>query len=295
MMVAGTAAAVGLALVNDRSRTASGRTGNGQSGSGLRPALVEAAPKAPLAFAPAGAPAIPQSGPLDFLAGRLGVATLLGVAMLFLAASVPALTALASDMRATSSSPSSYGPPLRMRAAAGVSGNWEQSYSVAAPDATTMGAALLAGIAEQHQWDVMRAMRILADQEAAAAGDAAAAGRVRMAAAAPYSLDGSSGLAVGTVMTARITIYGCTGPGGGFCNHMSSGGTVFEGAAACSSNLPFGTKLTIDGDPTRRVYECLDRGALAPTWIDVYFENTSDGIAWQSTLGSTVTDIHIVN
>jgi hypothetical protein len=43
------------------------------------------------------------------------------------------------------------------------------------------------------------------------------------------------------------------------------------------------------------VYECLDRGALAPTWIDVYFENTSDGIAWQSTLGSTVTDIHIVN
>jgi len=27
----------------------------------------------------------------------------------------------------------------------------------------------------------------------------------------------------------------------------------------------------------------------------VYFENTSDGIAWQSSLGTTLTDIHIVN
>ena len=96
-------------------------------------------------------------------------------------------------------------------------------------------------------------------------------------------------------MRARITIYGCQGPGGGFCNYMSSGGVPFEGAVACSSNLPFGTRLTIDGDPSGRTYECLDRGALAATWIDVYFENTLDGIAWQSTLGSTVTDIHIVN
>jgi 3D (Asp-Asp-Asp) domain-containing protein len=157
-----------------------------------------------------------------------------------------------------------------------------------------MGAALLAGIAEQRSWDVLKAMHLLADAEAAAAGDLDAAERVQMA-AVPYSLNEASGLAAGSVLRARITVYGCSGPGGGFCNHMSAGGVPFEGAAACSSNLPFGTRLTIEGDPTGRTYECLDRGALAATWIDVYFENTSDGIAWQSTLDSTVADIHIVN
>jgi hypothetical protein len=70
---------------------------------------------------------------------------------------------------------------------------------------------------------------------------------------------------------------------------------VFEGAAACSSNLPMGTRLKIEGDPTGRVYECLDRGMLPATWIDVYFENTSDGIAWASNLGGTTANIEIVN
>ena len=70
---------------------------------------------------------------------------------------------------------------------------------------------------------------------------------------------------------------------------------MFEGAAACSGDLPFGTKIRIQGDPTGRVYECLDRGALAATWIDVFFYDTRDGIAWQSLLGGTVTDIEIVN
>jgi hypothetical protein len=181
-----------------------------------------------------------------------------------------------------------------MRAAAGIGGNWEESRTLAAPSAGMLGAALLAGIEDQHRWDVLKAMRTLADEKAAAAGDAEAAARVR-AAAPPYSMNAPSGLAAGTVMRARITIYGCTGPGGGFCNNMSSGGTVFEGAAACSSDLPFGTRLTIAGDPTGRVYECLDRGALPATWIDVYFENTGDGIAWASQLGGTSADITIVN
>jgi hypothetical protein len=286
MMVVGTAAAVGLALVNDRSRTAR---------LGFTPVLVEAAPQTPPVFAPAnGALAVPESSAWDFVARRLGIATLIGVAVLFAAASIPAVTTMASSLRSSSSIAPSYGPPLQLRAGAGVSGNWERSYSVAEPDAGQMGAALLAGIAEQRSWDVLKAMHVLADTEAAAAGDLDAAERVRMA-AVPFSLNQSSGLEAGSVMRARITIYGCSGPGGGFCNHMSAGGVPFEGAAACSSNLPFGTKLTIAGDPTGRTYECLDRGSLAATWIDVYFENTSDGIAWQSTLGSTVTDIHIVN
>jgi hypothetical protein len=280
MMVVGTAAAVGLALVNDRR---------------LTPVLVEAAPQPKLTFAPAtGAIAEPDSSARDFLVRRLGIATLIGVAVLFFVAAVPGLTAMASNMRSSSSIAPSYGPPLELRAAAGVSGNWEQSYNVAVPDARQLGAALFAGAIEQHDWDVMRAMLIIADQRAAAAGDAAAAERMH-AAGIPFTLNQASGLEAGTVLRARITIYGCSGPGGGFCNHMSAGGVPFEGAAACSSNLPFGTKLTIDGDPSGRTYECLDRGALAPTWIDVYFENTSDGIAWQSTLGATLTDIHIVN
>jgi len=280
MMVVGTAAAVGLALVNDRK---------------LSPVLVEAAPQTPPVLVPVtGTVAVPDTIGRDSFARRFGMATLIGVAVLFLAASIPAVTALASNMRSTSSVAPSFGPPLQLRAAAGVSGNWERSYSVAAPDAGQLGAALLAGISEQRSWDVLKAMRVLADQQAAAAGDVDAAARIH-AAGVPFSLNESSGLAAGSVLRARITIYGCSGPGGGFCNHMSAGGVPFEGAAACSSNLPFGTKLTIDGDPTGRTYECLDRGALAATWIDVYFENTSDGIAWQSTLGSTVTDIRIVN
>jgi hypothetical protein len=280
MMVVGTAAAVGLALVNDRR---------------LAPVMVEAAPHTPPAFAPvAGALAAPDTRPRDLLARRLGIASLIGVAVLFAAALLPAITAMASSLKSSSSVAPSYGPPAQLRAGSGVSGNWEQSYSVAAPDAGQMGAALLAAVSEQHQWDVMKAMHILADREAAAAGDLDAAARLHMA-GAPYTLNAASGLGAGSVLRARVTIYGCSGPGGGFCSHMSAGGVPFEGAAACSSNLPFGTRLTIDGDPTGRTYECLDRGALAATWIDVYFESTAEGIAWQSTLGATVTDIHIVN
>jgi hypothetical protein len=280
MMVVGTAAAVGLALVNDRR---------------LTPVLVEAAPQAPPAFVPvAGAIAAPDIRSRDFLARRLGIATLIGVAVLFVAASVPAITAVASSLQSSSTVAPSYGPPVQLRAGSGVSGNWEQSYSDAVPDAGQVGAALLAGVSEQRSWDVLKAMHILADQEAAAAGDLDAAERVQSA-AVPFTLNEGSGLAAGSAMRARITIYGCSGPGGGFCSHMSAGGVPFEGAAACSSNLPFGTRLTIDGDPTGRTYECLDRGALAATWIDVYFADTADGIAWQSALGSTVTDIHIVN
>jgi hypothetical protein len=76
---------------------------------------------------------------------------------------------------------------------------------------------------------------------------------------------------------------------------MATGIQVFEGAAACSGDLPFGTKIRIHGDPTGRVYECLDRGALATTWVDVFFYDTQAGIAWQSLLGGTVTNIEIVN
>ena len=38
-----------------------------------------------------------------------------------------------------------------------------------------------------------------------------------------------------------------------------------------------------------------NENSLPPTWIDVYFADTSDGMAWQSNLGGTVSNIEIVN
>ena len=74
---------------------------------------------------------------------------------------------------------------------------------------------------------------------------------------------------------------------------MATGQAPFEGAAACSSNLPFGTRFSIANDPAGRVFTCLDRGALSPTWVDVWFYDAADGWAWQSIVG-TSSDIIIV-
>jgi hypothetical protein len=277
MMVAGTAASLGLVLANDRR---------------LKPVFAEASPPPmPVVLPSVGLPAAATTSAREFVTRRFAFAALLGAAVLVLAASLPAVTALASSLRAAPSTPPSFGPPMGARAAAGVSGNWEQSYANAQPAAGLVGGAIIAGAASQHAWEVLSAMNAIASGRTSAVAGAS----VARGAGAPYSLNGASGIAAGTIIRARVTIYGCTGPGGGFCNHMASGGNAFEGAAACSSNLPFGTKLTIAGDPTGRVYECLDRGMLSPTWVDVYFEDTSEGIAWQSQLGSTVANIQIVN
>ena len=277
MMVAGAAASVGLAFANDRRLTA---------------AFVEAAPvPEPVAVTPPVGTTGRQNTAREFIVRRLALATLIGAGIIALAASLPAFTALASSLRAPAAPAPSLGPALQERAAAGVAGNWEQSYSVAAPPAGQVGAAVIAAAEVQRQ-EALKAMQAIAD--ARAAEEAAAAARP-VAVPAPYTMSSASGYEAGTVLRARVTIYGCTGPGGGFCNHMASGGNAFAGAAACSYNLPFGTKLTIAGDPTGRVYECLDRGALANTWVDVYFEDTRDGMAWQSLLGGTVADITIVN
>jgi len=279
MMVAGTAASLGLVLANDRR---------------LKPVFAEASPPSmPVVMPSAGVSAGANTTAREFVTRRFAFAALLGAAVLLLAASLPAVTALASSLRSPSSTPPSFGPPMAARAGAGVSGNWEQSYANAQPAAGLVGGAIIAGAAAQHAWDVLNAMNTIAAERAAA--DQGYSVSSSQAAAAPYTLNAASGLAAGTVIRARVTIYGCTGPGGGFCNHMATGGNAFQGAAACSYNLPFGTKLTIAGDPTGRVYECLDRGMLSPTWIDVYFEDTADGIAWQSQLGSTLADIQIVN
>lgn len=98
-------------------------------------------------------------------------------------------------------------------------------------------------------------------------------------------------IVAGTRLGATVTFYACIG--NGFCDIMASGAPPFDGAAACSSDLSFGTKFVVENDPLRRVFVCLDRGALAPTWVDIWFYDAADGWAWQSIVG-TSSDITIV-
>jgi hypothetical protein len=224
---------------------------------------------------------------------RFGLAARIAAGGLLLAAVLPAIAAAAMHVRGGGSAPAqaaAFGPGTELRAAAAAATGWERSHSAAAPSAGELGFAIMAGAEQQRLID--EALRTLAAEMQA---KEAAARAVARPSGQPYSVNAASGYAVGTVLRARITIYGCTGPGGGFCGGMASGGRVFEGAAACSRDLPFGTKLRVIGDPTGRVYECLDRGALAATWVDVFFNNTADGVAWQRALGTTVANIEIVN
>jgi hypothetical protein len=162
------------------------------------------------------------------------------------------------------------------------------------PSASDRGAALIAGAQQQQTIDTLLNIYKWAETEKAYQAEQA-----RLAAAPPRgtsaTLGRASGYAPGTRLYARITMYGCVGSGGGFCGGMASGITVFEGAAACSSDMPFGTKFTIEGDPTGRTYECLDRGHLSSPWVDVFFYNTADGFAWAGFLGGTHANITIVN
>jgi hypothetical protein len=67
---------------------------------------------------------------------------------------------------------------------------------------------------------------------------------------------------------------------------MANGQQAFPGAAACSYNMPFGTKFRIENDPAGRVFVCADRGALSASWVDIWFYDNADGWAWQSTVGT---------
>jgi hypothetical protein len=269
-MVAATAAAVGLAIFHDR----------------RLPAVRAEAAALPLPVAPPAPVASPRSRPLLDVRGVLAAASGFALVVIAAVSLIPVATTIATH---ASSSPvrAEYGPPAHLRAGAAAAGGFERSYTAAVPDADQVGAALFAAEHEIYGLQVLKALHTIADERAAQAA--------ARSAGIPSTMNRPSGYAVGTVLRARITIYGCTGPGGGFCNNMASGIGVFEGAAACSNDLPFGTRVRIVGDPTGRVYECLDRGALPATWVDVYFHNTSEGMAWQSMLGGTVADVIIEN
>ncbi|HLF76547.1 MAG TPA: hypothetical protein VJB57_03575 [Dehalococcoidia bacterium] len=87
----------------------------------------------------------------------------------------------------------------------------------------------------------------------------------------------------GAVSNVNITFYDCQEQG--FCGAMYNGRKVYQGAAACSWDLSLGTRFVIEGDPTRRVYVCEDRGLLPDTWVDIFWNDPRDGLLWQSAVG----------
>jgi hypothetical protein len=109
---------------------------------------------------------------------------------------------------------------------------------------------------------------------------------LRAAAAIPASVQAwqAPPVAIGTKLASTSTFYACIG--NGFCGHMANGQFPYPGAAACSNNLPFGTRFRIDGDPSGLVFTCVDRGALTATWVDVWFYDVADGWAWQANIGT---------
>jgi hypothetical protein len=87
----------------------------------------------------------------------------------------------------------------------------------------------------------------------------------------------------GPIENVNITFYDCANQG--FCGDMYNGQWVYEGAAACSWNLPIDTAFYIVGDPTQRIYVCKDRGLLDDTWVDIFWYHPDDGYNWQSFVG----------
>jgi hypothetical protein len=92
---------------------------------------------------------------------------------------------------------------------------------------------------------------------------------------------------IGQIFEVNVTFYDCLVQG--FCGAMYNGEPVYEGAAACSWDLPLGTRFAIEGDPTGRIYVCADRGILPDTWVDIYFFSPDDGWDWQQTVGRYAT------
>ena len=91
------------------------------------------------------------------------------------------------------------------------------------------------------------------------------------------------GSVTGKITGVNLTFYDCLGQN--FCGAMYNGEKVYEGAAACSWNLPIGTRFYIVGDPTGRLYACKDRGMLTNTWVDIFFYSPQDGYRWQAAVG----------
>ena len=117
-------------------------------------------------------------------------------------------------------------------------------------------------------------------------GGALARERVTHATATPE-------LRPGDRVLATVSFYYCvegagphpSGDGGGFCGAMRDGLVVYPGAAACDYAY-LGQRFRIQGDPSRRVYECNDTGsAVHGLHRDIWFHTSDDGWRWQLLVG----------
>lgn len=97
----------------------------------------------------------------------------------------------------------------------------------------------------------------------------------------------------GDRVLATVSFYYCvegagphpSGDGGNFCNAMRDGLVVYPGAAACDYAY-LGQRFRIQGDPSRRVYECNDTGsAVHGLHRDIWFHTSDDGWHWQMVVG----------
>ena len=70
---------------------------------------------------------------------------------------------------------------------------------------------------------------------------------------------------------------------------MASGAQVYEGASAGGYAWPLGTRFTLEGDPTLRIYICEDRGLGPWLWVDIFFQDEAGGYAWQASVGTLAT------
>ncbi len=108
---------------------------------------------------------------------------------------------------------------------------------------------------------------------------------------------GAPVLVRGDRVEASLSFYYCVngssgrpaGDGGGFCGAMRDGSTVHPGAAACDASY-LGQTFRVLGDPTDTVYRCSDTGsAVHGLHRDIWFNDSDEGWAWQSEVGSVAT------
>lgn len=88
-----------------------------------------------------------------------------------------------------------------------------------------------------------------------------------------------------------LTFYSCVGDNTGqYCGTMASGQTVYPGAAACGYAWDLGQRFRILGDPyADTIYACRDRGNGPNLWVDVWFNDATEGRTWRSHLPQYVT------
>ena len=86
-------------------------------------------------------------------------------------------------------------------------------------------------------------------------------------------------LYVERVQLVRVTYYVSTG------NPTASGAWPVAGwTAACSFDLPLGTWVRLPDGVDR---QCVDRGQLTPTWVDIYVDSHAEGRALIGVVGET--------